>query len=419
MSHNEIGLDYASVFNHLALISVSFLEARILSHEATPRTFLKGKRMKSMTFWTNRFSKACVLLVGAAMTMGNQKCEEQPKTPPRALKKIVQLGTIRSSPILFPNGGGFDFQFVANQQIYGVMMESSAFSLKYNPPIAVPPGQAAADGSGFFNLSSMDARMIKASAQAVGKDNYNVQYAKTAWCMVNLPQARIAGSVNSFELVSKKGLSLGFTPAGAAPMKGLSTLGFDVESAQLDVSMIATRPLTSTVLGAANVNSKQTKTKVTFTLNFGSFSIGPSAYFQTPLAKVTKTALENSVNALNDQMKSEEWYTRVLANHDTHIVVVGGADVALEPGDQLLIYNEDYYWEGDPCDSKYLGGGARVGSAVAKIELDWVGDEISRGRVIEQADENAVIGAKVKLFKMNDGSLDQTPGVTPVKSAAR
>jgi hypothetical protein len=52
---------------------------------------------------------------------------------------------------------------------------------------------------------------------------------------------------------------------------------------------------------------------------------------------------------------------------------------------------------------------------VAKIEIDWVGDEISRGKVIEQNDENAVIGAKVKLFKMH--AKDYKPpeaGVTPV-----
>lgn len=367
--------------------------------------------------WSKKMMKAGIMIAGAAMTMGNQKCEQQQAVvPARTLKKIVEMGSIRSSPLMLPNGS-FDFQFVANQQVYGVLMESKEFALRYAPPIAIPPEQARSGDQNFFNLTKADGQMMKAFAQAAGKDDYNVQYAKTAWCMVNIPQAKISGSVNSFELIGGGGLTVGFNPAGAYPTNGLTSAGFNVEWAQLDLSMMALRPLTSKVMTATNVTTKQTKTKVNFGLNFGAFTIGPSAYYQTPLAQVTKNALVKAVGELNTGLKSEEWYTRVMANHDTHLVVVGGTDVGLEAGDQLLIYNEDYYWEGEPCDSKYLGGGAAAGSAVAKVEIDWVGDEISRGRVIEQNDHNAVIGAKVKLFKFHAADYKpQDPGVQPVDS---
>lgn len=369
--------------------------------------------------WSEKILKASLLLAGAAMTMGNQKCEQAPQAAgERSLKKIVELGAIRSSPIIFP-GGGFDFQFVANQQIYGVLMEGKDFALKYNPPIAIPPEEARDGDDGFFNLTKADGQMMKAFSRAAGKDNYNVQYAKTAWCMVNIPQAKLAGSVNSFELIGGGGLTIGFNPSGAHPTNGLASAGLNVEWAQLDLSLVALRPLTSKVIAATNVTSKQTKTKVNFGLNFGAFTVGPSAYYQTPLAQVTKNALVKSVGSLSESLKKEEWYTRVLANHDTHLVVIGGTDVGLEPGDHLLVYNEDYYWEGEPCNSRYLGGGAQAGSAVAKIELDWVGDEISRGRVIEQNDNNAVIGAKVKLFKFHDPAYEgQDPGVETVGGGA-
>lgn len=370
------------------------------------------------TIWSNRKLKALVVVAGAAMTMGNQKCQQKPPQE-RALKKIVELGSIRSSPVLFPGGSSFDFQFVANQQIYGVLTESKEFTLKYNPPIATPPQETKNGDDGFFNLTKADGQMMKAFSQAAGKDNYNLQYAKTAWCMVNVPQAKLYGAINSFELIGGGGITVGFTPAGALPTNGLNSLGINVEFAQLDLSMYATSPLTTKILAASNVNSKQTKTKVNFALTFGAFSVGPSAYYQTPLAKVTKNALTNSVIALNKELKKEEWHTRVMANHDTHIVIVGGADVNLEPGDQLLVYNEEYYWEGEPCNSRYLGGGAQASSAVAKIEIDWVGDEISRGKVIQQSDENAVVGAKVKLFKFHDPTYKpQDPGVQPVTPSA-
>lgn len=363
-----------------------------------------------------KLMKAIVLITGSAMMMGNQKCEQKTQEGPRALKKIVDLGAIRSSPVNFPGGQSFDFQFVANQQIYAVLLESKQFAFKYNPPIAVPPSMASRDQN-IFNLTKADGQMMKAFAEAAGKDDYRLEYAKTAWCMVNLPQAKIAGSVNSFELLGGGGLSIGFTPAGSYPVTGISG-AINLEWMQLDLSMVATRPLTSSVMAAANVTSKQTKTKVNLGINLGTISIGPSWYHQTTLSQVSKNGLAKAVSELSTQLKKEDWYTRVMANHDTHMVVVGGSDVNLEVGDQLLVYNEEYYWEGEPCNSKYLGGGAAANSAVAKIEIDWVGDEISRGKVIEQADENAVVGAKVKLFKLRPASYQAPdPGVTPVTPA--
>lgn len=351
------------------------------------------------------------MVLGAAMTMGNQKCEQAPAgTTERSLKKIIELGSIRSSPIMFPNGS-FDFQFVANQQVYGVLLDSKDFTLKYNPVIAVPPQQATGD-TNFFNLTKADGKMMKAFSQAAGKDNYNVEYAKTAWCMVNIPQFKLSGAINSFELIGGGGLTIGFTPEGALPTSGLSSAGFNVEFSQLDMSIRALRPLTSKVVAAGNVTSKQTKTRVSFGLNFGAFTLGPSAYYQTPLAQVTKNALAKSVDLLSAGLKGEEWHTRVLADHDTHSVIIGGADVGLEPGDQLLIYNDLHYWQGEPCNSAYLGGGSKASSAVAKIELDWVGDEISRGRVIEQSDERPEIGGRVILYKFHAKDyVPEAPGV--------
>ncbi len=368
------------------------------------------------------YGKIAVLVAGAAMTMGNQKCQQTAQPPARALKKIVDMGAIRSSAINFPGGSAFDFQFVANQQIYGVLQESKEFAFKYAPPIATAPATSTTTASGdtnLFNLSKSDKAMMKASALEAGKSNYEVQYAQTAWCMVNLPQVKISGSVNSFELIGGGGITLGFTPAGAYPTNGLASAGLNLQFAQLDLSMVATRPLTSTVVGAANVTSKQTKTSVNFSLNFGAFSVGPSAYYQTPLATVSKAALAKAVSGLSDQLKNDEWYTRVMANHDTHLIVVGGADVGLEVGDQFLVYNEEYYWDGEPCNSTYRGGGAAANSAVAKIEIDYVGDEIARGKVIEQNDYNAVVGAKVKLSKFHAANyVPPAAGVQPTSDSS-
>lgn len=352
--------------------------------------------------------QALLIISIAGLMMGNKSCEEQPVAQPRKLKKIVEMGRIASSPINLPSGGAFDFEFVANQQVYGVLAENEAFTLRYTPPIVSAPSQSSGDS--FLSLSKYDKTAFKSFAKNAGRDDFQVQFSKQAWCMVNLPQTRISGSVNSFEMIGGGGLTIGFNSNGQHNSNGVPELGFNVEFAQLDVSMIAMRPLTNKVMAASNVTSKQTKTQVSFGINLGAFRLGPKAYYQTPLATVTKKALTTAVSNLDAQLESEEWFTRVLADHDTHIVVIGGKDVKLLEGDELLIYNEDYYWDGEPCNSTYRGGGASADAAVAKIKIDWVGDEISRGRVIEQADEAVMIGSKVKLFKFAEPTATGSAG---------
>lgn len=354
--------------------------------------------------------KAMVLIAGAAMTMGNQKCEE--KASARSLKKIVDMGSIRSSPLVLPSTT-FDFQFVANEQIYDVLINSDKFALRYAPTISAPPSTASSGADvSIYNLSSNDRNQLRSFANAAGKQNAELKYSKTAWCMVNVGQTKVSGVINSFEVVGGGGIKVGFNPQGSYSTSGLTSGYMKADFAQLDLSLRASRPLSSSLLASANVTSKESKTKLGVTLNLGQFVVGADAYYSTPLASVTKAALKKAVDKLGTTLDAEPWYTRVMANHDTHLVIVGGTDVGLMPGDELLVYNEDYYWEGEPCNSKYLGGGSSSTSAVAKIQIDWVGDEISRGKIVEQNSQNAVIGAKVKLYQYRPATYVETdPGV--------
>lgn len=350
---------------------------------------------------------------GAGMLMGNQKCQQKQETPQRVFKKIVELGHIQAQPIRLQDGSLFDFEFVANQQIYSVISENNQLAIKYVPPVSAPSTQGALAE---FNLSENDQKMMQQFSVKSGKNPTGLETSKDAWCMVNLPQVNIAGSVNSFEMIGGGGISIGFTSTGPINSGAAPGASFNVEWAQLDLSMIGYHPLSNAVLAATNVTAKQTKTKVGFSFDAGSFRVGPSFYYQTPLASVTKKALTNAVSQIVSGMQKDAWYTRVMDNQDSHLIIVGGVDLNLEVGDQLLVYNEDYYWDGEPCNSNYLGGGSAAGSAVAKIELDWVGDQISRGKIIEQNEHNAVVGAKVKLFKFHDPNfVAANPGVQPTR----
>lgn len=341
--------------------------------------------------------KAGVMCSAAGMMMGNQSCQQQPEAT-RELKRIIDMGKLTAPSITLPQGGTFDFQYVANQQVYSVMQTSDHFALRYGTPV-VPTSSTATEAK-TLNLSNNDRVMMKAAALNAGVSEKPVM-SKEAECLVNLPNERISGSVNSFEMIGGAGVQIGFNAAGPLDVSGLTGLGFSIQWAQLALSMFATNPLTAGVMSSANVTADQTKTSVNFTLNVGAFSVGPSAYYQTPLAKVTENGLIKAADALYTGLENSsegEWYTRVLMDQDTHLVIIGGKDVGVKVGDQFNVYNEYAVWDGDPCNSKYYG--SAPSDPVATIQIDTVGDYISFGKVTVQTDENPVIGAKVRVLKL-------------------
>jgi hypothetical protein len=362
--------------------------------------------------------KAGIVTGTAGLMMGNQSCQQQPVAK-RELRRLVEMGKVTSPVVNLPEGGTFDFEYVANQQIYAILQNSQHFSLRYQPPVVTVPTAFSGETKA-LSIGAKDAMMMKAFAMKAGVSD-KIQYSKDAECMINLPNAKIYGSVNSFEMLGGAGVNIGFDPTGAHNVSGLSLIKANVQSSQLDLSLAAISPLSKKTVSAANVTAKQTKGSFSLGFNIGVLSIGPSAYYQTPLATVTKTGLTSGVNALFNNWTAIPWQTRVLMNHDTHLAIVGGVDMNLKVGDRLNVYNDEYYWDGEPCapDARYIGGGAK--DPVAVIELDWVGDEVSRGRVIQQTDENAVPGARVTLLKLAEdiaaeaAAAKPTPAPTPAK----
>lgn len=345
--------------------------------------------------------KAAALTPLAGLLMGNQSCQQ---SAPRELRKIVHMGQIQSQPLVIPGGPTFDFKSVANEQATGVIYAADGFALRSPNPVA-------------FTASGMQGKFTKADMQMLAKagmlETRNNKYSTEASCMVNLPMAKIQGSVNAFEILGGGGITLGFNPSGAYAGISLASLNFNVDLAQMDLSMRATHPITGNVLSnaAVNVTADQTKTRISAGINLGLFSIGPSFYYQTPLAQVTKNGLSIAVAQLKEKLKTETWYTRVLANHDTEITVVGGKDVNLVVGDQLAIYNDVYYWDGEPCASTYRGGTSV--NPVAIIQIEAVGDEVSMGKVIQQTDTNSVVGARAAVYKLYDPNAKAAAAKTP------
>ena len=374
--------------------------------------------------------KAMTLVLTAGLLMGNQKCQEEQvvdQVPARELKKIVEVGLITSRPIEIPGGGNFDFQYVLNQQIYPVLQKSEKFWFRYEPVFKdnLLPNNSNSVQLANMNLTKMDYNYLQTTlatrpTEPVISDDVS--------CFVNHPQLSISGAVNSFEMVNKIGLNIGFTSLGSSTSGGIPHLGFDTETFQLDMILRATPPLTQTSLASVNITSKQTKTRVDFFIPFQSLLFEPSFFFQTPLAKVSYNALDTAVKAIHEQLKKEElknesnkWHTRVLFDHEEAITILAGSNHNLKVGDTFDIYNEKAYWmstNGEiavPCESKLQG--TIPGPVVATIQIDYVGEDLSRGKVIYETGVPRKMGALVKINKLVQPVA--APSATQVASASK
>jgi len=349
--------------------------------------------------------KATMVFAVAGLLMGNQSCEKKPAPEARTLKKIVEIGQIASRPIQLPDGNVFDFQFVVNQQIYNVLYESKAFAFRYNAPV---------EGLGVFSDGTVLARLNlgKESSEFIEKtmgQNANEMLipSKEAWCLLNKPQARINGAVTSFELVGGGGLSLGFTPAGDHNITGIGA-SFKMQKYELEVILNALAPIKKTLLASVSQRNTKTDSEIGFQIQFGSFAVGPSYFSQTPMAKVTRKNLEGAVNSLKEELKKEEWFTRVLdfnEGDNNLVAIIGGSDTGVRKGDQLAIYTETTFWKGEPCNSELAFEGGISGSPVAIIEIEDVSAEVSSGHVtqlFQDFNPKNIVGAKVKVHKLKE-----------------
>ncbi len=355
-----------------------------------------------------RLFKTLLLAVTGFLLMGNQSCQQQPVlTAPKAreLKYIVDVGLVKSAMIDMPGGEKFDFEFVLNQQMYPVLQKSEGFWFRYKPPFNDTSSQL---GSNIelrnLNLAKNDMALLEHSF--AGKVIPPSIKSDEISCLVNLPQYRLWGTVNSFELMSKIGLGLGFTPSGGISAGGMIGVNFEVDTYQLDMNLVAGHPITLGVEAATNVTAKQTRTQLGFKLPIYNLMIDPSYYHQTPLARVSYSALETAVKQVQQQLKDKkaEWNTRVLYADEHVATILAGNGHNVQKGDVFNVYNERTFWgskNGEnpiPCESQYLG--SIDGEPIAKIEIFDVSDEISVGKVVWDSGIPMKMGAKVKIAKL-------------------
>lgn len=338
--------------------------------------------MKSIS---KAFIKGSTTVVLAGMLMGNQSCKEETKV--RELRRRVQMGQVKAPPIALPQGGSFNFAYVANAQMYDILSKTSAFSTAtVDPAQAFDPSGLSQDEAEVFNQCGEEETTHDVNGKIISQKS---TISQKAACMIDMPQGVVSGNILDFTLTSKGGVTLKL--AGVPVLPGAK---FDFKRSELSLTMKVMHPLQEggiqagdrKVIATTSTQSFANDFGASLQLNFSGFEIGPSYYYNSPLRKVTEAGLTAGINNLKDSWnKSEPWYAMVLRNCDKYIYINAGnaSDAGLVNGDILRIQNVDYRWQGEVCKSTMMGSADYIGGAVAYAKVVSVGDNMSAAVIIE------------------------------------
>lgn len=356
--------------------------------------------------------KGAALVAIAGSMMGNQSCEQAPEAK-RELRRRVQMGQVVAPPIQLPQGGKFDFQYVANAQMYDILRKTGSFSTAtIDPAKTYDTSGLSSDEAEVFNRCSDDEDDVSVDQFGI---HTKTTISKKAACMIDMPQGIVSGNILDFTLTSGGGVSLKLSQIAF-----LSGLSFNFKKYELSLTMKVMDPLIAGGHVAGDRKTIATTSQQSFGkewgaevgLVFSGFELGPSYYYKTPLRKVVDEGLTSAINDLKTQWnEAQPWYAMVLRNCDKYIYVNAGnkTDAGLMTGDILKIQNVSYRWEGKSCESRLMGAVDYVGGPVAYAKVVTVGDTISTAVIIEKdpnypysPDQIIQPGARVYMEKMFD-----------------
>ena len=363
--------------------------------------------------------------------MGNESCQ---KANDRVLKMDVELGTIAAQSILMPSGEKIDFAYVANSLFYQSVMKNDHFVIMNEIPTSTSvSGSALASSKASFAqkvLASISGPALDENQKLIEEYGFGNQLRQKALglasgsvskvaanasdipeCLFNMPQAKLAGEIVSFESNFGAGLSIGYGTNGSftnAPVGG----SVDFKSTRLQMGVRSVDPLNGEIIAAATGVSNQSDVK--FGVNLASILLGLDFFYKTPIASVVSGAMDKSLtsiitsitktsptNSWGDAWESRVMYDPEVANGDTQILIRGGSRYGMLKGDQFTITNMRYKWKADPCVSRLDYRVPTSATPVANVTIIAVGPDVAVAKVDQYLIEDRILpGAQVKLLKM-------------------
>lgn len=345
-----------------------------------------------------RLLKVSSLVCLAGILMGVEGCQQQET---RNLRRRVQMGKIQAPTMMLPGGRGpFDFQFVANAQMYDILRKTGSFSTAtIDPNKTYDPSGLSNDEAASFNQCTDPLEPKGAGLHAKST------ISEYGACMIDLPQGVVSGAILNFQLTSSAGTSVSLLDIPLLP-----SLSFDFKSYELSMALNVMDPLiVGQNIAATSKQSFANNLTVAATVNFGGFQLGPKLYYDSPLRQVVDNGMTMAVTDLKSQWdRALPWYAMVLRNCDKSIYINAGnkTDAGLMVNDLVRIHNVRYRWAGEVCASHLMGTDMNE-NPVAWARIVSVGDTISVAKIVENdpkypysPDQLLKPGSRVYMEKM-------------------
>ncbi|MGE3973463.1 MAG: hypothetical protein AB7F59_02945 [Bdellovibrionales bacterium] len=319
----------------------------------------------------NPFTRAVGVVALALPLMANQSCEQPLAGAVRKLQMGVGVVGVKSQKFQAPGGVVVDFSVPVSTQLEEVVQNHADFYLAGRVP----------------KMNEMDIM------EATDED--------APTCVRNAPLFNINGDVTHFEFLSSFGMRFGYSPDG--DLGGISVDGtVKVDTAQMGLTLRAYDPLTLYYKAISSSTSNETKTRINANINFKGFQAGPEFYFQTPLEKVGRSAVEKALAKLSTKLAEVTWESQVIKDKDIAIIINAGKNAGLQVGDVLTVHNQIYEWEDNnqPCESPLSYRiDQRPGVPTAVITLGEVYDDysVSTAQIERPTFERVMSGAAVRL----------------------
>ena len=349
--------------------------------------------------------KGCAVITVSTFMMGNTKCQQQPVSSQRELKKNIKVVQLNVSSFL--DNSGFSFSEVAQSQFSGVLFEKSHFFERN----IYPGGEAlkSAPDQKYFNVQKVsaasisDKSVVQLKAWFPDLKTQEILLDREASCLMSRPQHYILGKINSLEAYGGGSLQFGFNSALAQlPLSAHLSL----DKMRMDLSFHAIDPWTQQVIDSQNAEAIKNDYKVGFGVDLGFLHIGPEFYRVTGMAEVILKGLEAATEQLAQSLLGrprQEWSTRIMYSRDNYVVIVGGAELGLKNGDRLKVFNEVHTWMGESCgESSVLVGSTIVSDSKDPwiIEIEDAGNLMSKAKVLNiKENESISAGALVQLYQ--------------------
>ena len=220
-------------------------------------------------------------------------------------------------------------------------------------------------------------------------------------CLVDYEEFQMDVKLNSFEIYSKKGFEFGYN-LGSGLMKLLG-LGFKTEKGLMTMYMGLSESINPTDwVSYVEGNAKLKKKDFRFNVGINDFSGGMNYFKQTPMSKLTGKVIVDGLANLQAELerKGVLWRTRVVHNDEVagKIVIPVGAVAGLEAGDLFNVYNVNYIWKDQPCESELLVPAKTTTEPLAVVQAVQVENNATILRVIEKNfDDKVELGAMVEI----------------------